>query len=127
MSYSKDWRAYPPAFEELVRRAAVGRVEISFPDPAAALRIVNKLHAYFGVLHRSALKQLELAELDALSRRVQIKAIGASLVAIPRDLDPDNLAILKGLEALPSAPLADVPMSTEMREMFAKSLTNPPG
>lgn len=124
MSYTRDHRSYPPAFIKLIETAAVREVRIPCVDLKDAKRLEGRLHAFVGVLHKAALKDPEIVALDACSRRVQIKAIGSELVAIPRDLEPDNQLILASL-GTPGEKPADVPMSAEMREMFAKGLTTP--
>lgn len=127
MPYTKDWRAYPPAFVQLIEAAALRRVEIPCEDAKKAKSLEAKLHAFFGVLHRSAARDPAVLPLDNLSRRVMIKAKGNILVAIPRDQEPDNLLILSalaGANGTTSGDLAGVEVSPEMKELFAKSLTN---
>lgn len=127
MSYTKDPRGYPPAFEALVRAAAIREVRIPCLDAKDAKRMEGRLHAYFGVLHRSVAKDKSYLELDNLSRRVKIKAVGAELVAIPRDMEADNSLILAAL-GQPSPMAGDATgavLSPEMAEMFAKALTTP--
>jgi hypothetical protein len=129
MSYTKDWRAYPPAFTSLVEAAALKEVRIPCKDHADAKRLEGRLHAFFGVLHRGAARPSPdegLRELDNLSRQVKVKAIGNDLVAMPRDMEADNVNILAALGQTPTdAKPEDVPMSAEMVKMFAKGLQSP--
>lgn len=123
MSYTRDHRSYPPAFITLIESACVRRVEIPCVDAKDAKRLEGRLHAFVGVLHKAVIKHPEIMELDAMSRRVKIKAEGSALVALPRDLEADNQLILGAL-GQPSHAAEPVPMSAEMREMFAKGLTS---
>jgi len=125
MTYARDWRSYPPSFNALIERAALQEVRIPCKDAKDAKRLEGKLHAYFGVLHKSVIKDLELIPLDNLSRRVRVKAEGDVLVAMPRDQEPDNELILRALAQTSSSATdkGDVPMSPVMRELFAKTLT----
>lgn len=133
MSHAKDWRSFPPAFVRLLREASVREVRITLPDAKEAKRMEGKLHAFVGLLHRAearAKDDAELTELDNLSRRVQIKAKANVLVCVPRELEPDNLLVEAALDAalgvMPAPTLDGVKMSSEMQEMFNKTLTNPP-
>ena len=124
MSYTKDYRAYPPAFITLVETAALREVRIPCTSPADAKRLEGRLHAFFGVLHRSAAKDPELVSIDNLARQVKIKAVESELVAIPRDLEGDNKLILGALGSpTGTARASEAPMSPEMRELFVKTLT----
>lgn len=124
MSYTKDPRGYPPAFINLVETAVLREVRIPCASPADAKRLEGRLHAFFGVLHRTAAKDPAYLPLDNMARKVKVKAVESELVAIPRDMEPDNALILAALGAtLPTKEADAVPMSAEMAEMFAKSLT----
>lgn len=124
MTYTRDHRSYPPAFITLIETASVRPVHIPCADAKDAKRLEGRLHAFIGVLHKAAIKDTEIRDLDAMSRRVKIKAEGSTLVAIPRDLEPDNQLILGALGA-PVKEDESVPMSAELREMFDKGLTTP--
>ena len=127
MTYAKDWRSYPPEFSNLVRTAALRKVEIPCADARAAKALEGRLHAFCGTLHRQALKDLTIVELDNLARRVQFKAKAGVLICLPRDLEPDNLLIKNALKDLPPDPLGDmsgIEISPEMREMLRQRLTN---
>lgn len=124
MSYTKDPRGYPPAFINLVETAVLREVRIPCASPADAKRLEGRLHAFFGVLHRTSVKDPSYLPLDNMARKVKIKAVESALVAIPRDMEPDNALILAALGAsLPMKEAGDAPMSAEMAELFAKSLT----
>lgn len=124
MSYTKDPRGYPPAFINLVETAVLREVRIPCASPADAKRLEGRLHAFFGVLHRTAAKDPSYLPLDNMARKVKIKAVESTLVAIPRDMEPDNALILAALgTSLPMKEAGDAPMSAEMAELFAKSLT----
>ena len=125
MSYTKDPRGYPPAFEELIRAASLRKVVIPCADARDAKRLEGRLHAYFGVLHRAVDKDKSYIELDNISRRVKIKAVESELIAIPRDMEADNGLILAALGAqpLPTGEDAVPVLSPEMAKMFAKVLT----
>jgi hypothetical protein len=126
VSYTKDPRGYPPAFRSLIEAAHLREVRIPCANPADAKRLEGRLHAYFGVLHRTAAKDHEYLPLDNMARQIKIKAVDSTLVAIPRDLEPDNAMILAALGSQPPMPHAgEAPMSAEMAEMFHKSLTRP--
>lgn len=126
MTYTKDPRGYPPAFTNLIEAACLREVRIPCESPAAAKSLEGRLHAFFGVLHRSAARDPEYLPLDNMARKVKVKAVESELVAIPRDLEPVNALILAALGNQPPAKEADIPvMSAEMAEMFAKSLTTP--
>jgi hypothetical protein len=129
MSYTKDWRAYPPAFVTLIEAAHLREVRVPCADSRDAKRLEGRLHAFFGVLHRSADKsgaEPEIKTLDNIARQIKIKAVGLELVAIPRDMEQDNQLILAALGSPPPQQSADLAsMSPEMREMFAKTLTTP--
>ena len=125
MSYTKDPRGYPPAFTNLIEAAHVREVRIPCASPADAKRMEGRLHAFFGVLHRTAAKDPSYLPLDNMARKVKIKAVESTLVAIPRDMEPDNALILAALGQTPTVGDASTPaMSAEMAEMFAKSLTS---
>lgn len=124
MTYTRDHRSYPPAFIALIEAASVRPVSVPCVDAKDAKRLEGRLHAFVGVLHKAALKDAEIRDLDAMSRRVKIKAIGSTLEAIPRDLEPDNQLILGALGLAPKED-ESIPMSAEMREMFSKGLTTP--
>lgn len=124
MSYTKDPRGYPPAFINLVETAVLREVRIPCASPADAKRLEGRIHAFFGVLHRTAAKDQSYLPLDNMARKVKIKAVESTLVAIPRDMEPDNALILAALgTSLPMKEAGDAPMSAEMAELFAKSLT----
>ena len=127
MSYTKDYRAYPPAFLTLLEAASIREVTIPCADEKDAKRLEGRLHAFFGVLHRSAKSDPAVIPLDNLCRQIKVKASGSSLVAMPRDMEQDNRLILTAL-GVPSivAEAGGAPMSPEMREMFAKGLTTAP-
>lgn len=131
MTYSKDWRAYPPSFTPLVERAVMEEVSIPCENERDARRLMGKLHAFFGVLHRNSKDDPGLIPLDNMCRKVQVKIqVDLSsvwfVVARPRDQEEDNLRILQALgQTANPANLADgVPMSAAMREMFAKAVDN---
>lgn len=129
MSYTKDWRAYPPAFTSLVEAAATREVRIPMGDYKSAKRLEGRLHAFFGVLHREGARlgsDEQVKTLDNLSRQVKIKAVDCDLVAMPRDMEADNKIILAALgQAAVGQSVSEVPMSTEMRELFGKGLQSP--
>lgn len=126
MSYTKDPRGYPPAFEALIKTAHLREVRIPCASPADAKRLEGRIHAYFGVLHRTCLKDPSYLPLDNMCRQIKIKAVDSELVAIPRDLEPDNALIFAALGQSGAMPEAGpAPMSAEMAEMFAQSLTSP--
>lgn len=127
MTYTRDPRSYPPAFITLMQVGSVRRVEIPCADQKDAKRLEGRIHAFVGVLHKSGVKDPEMKILSDQARRVQIKAVNGVLVALPRDLEPDNQLILSALGRAPSSGAGDesVPMSAEMREMFNKGLTTP--
>ena len=52
MSYSKDWRSYPPSFKQLIEAAALRRVVVPCGTPEKARSMKNRLHSFFGVLRR---------------------------------------------------------------------------
>ena len=125
MTYAKDWRSYPPMFVNLIEQASLRTVEIPCADEKDAKRLEGKLHAFFGALHRNALKDKELVPLDNSSRRVRVKAQGSILFAGPRDTEPDNQLIAQALGLSPATNNAgEVPMSAELRELMAQSLTS---
>lgn len=127
MTYTKDPRGYPPAFISLVEAACLREVRIPCADARDAKRLEGRLHAFFGVLHRTVAKDPSLLPLDNMARRVKVKAVDSVLVAIPRDLEPDNALILAALSNTPTQTgEALAPMSAEMAEMFAQSLTTGP-
>ena len=121
MSYSKDWRSFPPAFADLIEAGSTRQILVPCADAKDAKRLEGKLHAYFGVLHRSAVKNPEAIPLDNLSRRVRIKAVGAELLVGPRDSEPDNLRILAALgkEHTPDG----VPMSADMQALISPDVS----
>ncbi len=124
MSYTKDPRGYPPAFVNLVETAVLREVRIPCSTPADAKRLEGRLHAFFGVLHRTAAKDPSYLPLDNMARKVKVKAVNSTLVAIPRDMEPDNALILAALgQSAPAGESSSAPMSAEMAEMFSKSLT----
>ena len=131
MTNLRDYRSYPSAYLTLIERAAFETVEISCASFAAARSLEARLHQFFGILHRSALKMPEVHAVDALSRKVQIKAREDGVVVCrPRDMVPDQGLILAAL-GLANAGSLDapkgegegVPMSRAMREMFGETLT----
>jgi hypothetical protein len=125
MSYTKDPRGYPPAFINLIEAAHVREVHIPCASPADAKRMEGRLHAFFGVLHRTVLKDPSYLTLDNMARKVKIKAVDSTLVAIPRDMEPDNALILAALGQSPTVAVSsEAPMSAEMAKMFAESLTS---
>lgn len=125
MTYTKDPRGYPPAFNQLIETAVLREVRIPCADPRDAKRLEGRLHAYFGVLHRTAAKDPSYVTLDNMARKVKIKAVDSTLVAIPRDMEPDNALIMSALGASPPTGETSAPsMSPEMAEMFAKALTS---
>lgn len=124
MTYTRDPRGYPPAFTNLVEAACLREVRIPCASFKEAKALEGRLHAFFGVLHRAAAKDPEYLTLDNMARKVKVKAVEHELVAIPRDLEPVNALILAALGNQSPADSAGVaPMSAEMAEMFAKSLT----
>lgn len=124
MSHAKDWRAYPPAFVQLVETAALRQVTIPCESERKATSLVAKLHAFFGVLHRTAANDPAMLPLDNLSRKVQVKREGTLVMCRPRDMEEDNQLVLAALGQAPQTTLeGDVPMSAEMRELMAKTLT----
>lgn len=126
MTYTKDPRGYPPAFTQLVETACLREVRIPCTDARDAKRLEGRLHAYFGVLHRTAAKDPSFIPLDNMARKVKVKAVDSTLVAIPRDMEPDNALILAALGNVPPTGETSAPsMSPEMAEMFAKALTTP--
>jgi len=126
MTHTKDPRGYPSAFATLVEAAHIREVRIPCDTPLDAKRLEGRLHAYFGVLHRTAERDPTYLVLDNMARKVKVKAVGNVLVAIPRDLEPVNAQILAALGQSPAGgDASSPPMSAEMAEMFAKSLTTP--
>lgn len=122
MTYPRDWRSFPPAFIALVEQSAVRRIEVPCDSDKDAKRLEGRLHAFFGALHRAAIKDKECIPLDNMARKVKVKAEGAILAASPRDTEPDNLRILQVLSGTQTQ-AEEVPMSAEMREMFTQRLT----
>jgi hypothetical protein len=126
MTYTRDPRGYPPAFIELVHAACLREVRIPCADEQDAKRLEGRLHAFFGTLHKAAAREPEYLALDNSCRRVKVKAVGRYLVAIPRDLEPDNMLIMAALDtAQPTPASGDVSMSPEMAKLFAQALTTP--
>jgi hypothetical protein len=124
MSYTKDYRAYPPAFITLIETAHLREVRVPCASEKDAKRLEGRLHAFFGVLHRNAAANPEIIPLDNLCRQIKVKAVGTELVAIPRDMEQDNILVLAALGSSPGTIGAgEIPMSPEMRELFAKGLT----
>lgn len=130
MTAPRDWRSYPPSFATLVEEASLRPIRIQCGTEGKAKSLVGRLQQFVGVLHKNASLDKELLPLDAKARRVKITFSGTELVAIPRDLEEDNLLILRGLGQAPletkGAEGGETVMSPEMRKMFDEALTNPP-
>lgn len=123
MTYSRDWRSYPPAFVSLIEAASLREVIIPCASERDAKRLEGKLHAFFGVLHRGVEKRPETLSIDNLSRRVQIKAVGSNLLARPRDLEPDNALILAALAQAGTPELDNINVPPEIMKLMVQPLT----
>jgi|GEM_PF-4912601 len=123
MTYSRDWRSYPPAFVSLIEAASLREVTIPCASERDAKRLEGKLHAFFGVLHRGVGKHPETLSIDNLSRKVQIKAVGSNLLARPRDLEPDNALILVALAQAGAPELDNISVPPEIMKLMVQTLT----
>ena len=108
-SNTRGWESFPYHARGIMETGAAKRLVIECDDAKDAVKMMGKLNAFKGAVYREAKTNMTMQFYADLCRRVHLGVKGSNVIAMPRDLEPDNLKMARalGIEAEMRAALVD--------------------